>query len=169
MDSTEEQGFVSVNVADASHQGLIEQGIFDSAGTLIEIQSTGRNITDRKQAEAALRKRETQLRLALEAGKITCWESDLETQQITCIGRHEPNNQWQFETWQSTYRDAQAQIHPDDRERVSQKLLFAQSWACCLCEQMQNGFSTWGQDILFVCQRLHALNALSSSFWMRAC
>ncbi|NJO80508.1 MAG: PAS domain S-box protein [Cyanobacteria bacterium RM1_2_2] len=103
----------------------IDQGIFDSQGTLIEVQSIGRNITERKWTEAALRKRETQLRLALEAGKIVCWESDLETQQITCIGRHTTDNQWQFETWQTTAEAAQARIHPDDRERVRQKLLTA--------------------------------------------
>jgi PAS domain S-box-containing protein len=103
----------------------VNQGIFDGQGSLIEVQSTGRNITARKWAEAALRKRETQLRLALEAGKIVCWESDLGTQQITCIGRHTTDNQWQFETWQISTEAAQAQIHPEDRARVSQKLLSA--------------------------------------------
>jgi PAS domain S-box-containing protein len=47
-------------------QEWTNRGIFDSAGKLIEIQSGGRDITQRKQAELALRRSENQYRAVVE-------------------------------------------------------------------------------------------------------
>ncbi|MBF2050351.1 MAG: PAS domain S-box protein [Elainella sp. C42_A2020_010] len=83
------------------------------------------DITVRKQAEIALQKRETQLRLALEASKIVCWEHDFVNHYITCIGRHTTGNQWQAENWQMTGQEGILMIHPEDQERVIQKMKMA--------------------------------------------
>ncbi|MBW4464797.1 MAG: PAS domain S-box protein [Pegethrix bostrychoides GSE-TBD4-15B] len=80
------------------------------------------DITVRKQAEVALQQRENQLRLALEAGKIVCWEHDLATEQVTCIGQHQATDQWHPLNWQLSEAAYFEQIHPEDRARVRQKL-----------------------------------------------
>ncbi|MCU0523763.1 MAG: PAS domain S-box protein [Elainella sp. Prado103] len=83
------------------------------------------DVSMRKQAETTLHKRDAQLRLALEASKIVCWETDLTTQQTTCIGRHLSHHQWHSETWQLPYSDFLQQIHPDDQNQFAQKTLEA--------------------------------------------
>ena len=80
------------------------------------------DITVRKQAETALQQRESQLRLALEAGKIVCWEHDLAAQQVATIGQHKAADQWLPATWQGSEAAYFELIHPADRERVQQNL-----------------------------------------------
>ncbi len=50
----------------AAWQEWTDRAVFDSAGQVIEYQSLGRNITDRKQVEEALRKSEEDYRLVVE-------------------------------------------------------------------------------------------------------
>ncbi|MFM7427154.1 MAG: PAS domain S-box protein, partial [Elainella sp.] len=76
------------------------------------------DISVRKQTELALRKQEAQLLLALEAGKIVCWETDLISQTVTTFGEHHPNGQWRPGSSQMALNESYKMIHPEDRERV---------------------------------------------------
>ncbi|HEY9762257.1 MAG TPA: PAS domain S-box protein [Trichocoleus sp.] len=45
------------------------------------------DITEQKQATLALQESETRLKMALEAAQIVCWENDLTTGKVQCIGQ----------------------------------------------------------------------------------
>lgn len=55
---------------------FVNRGMFDASGRLVEIQGVGRDITALKQAEAALRRSEERLNLALSASRMGVWEWD---------------------------------------------------------------------------------------------
>jgi C4-dicarboxylate-specific signal transduction histidine kinase len=52
-------------------------GIFDEAGNLIEVQSVGRDITERMETDAALRRSQQQLAQAQRIAHLGSWEKDL--------------------------------------------------------------------------------------------
>jgi PAS domain S-box-containing protein len=91
---------------------------FDNGGRWVEAQSTGIDITERKQAEEALHASEQRFRLATSAGKLGIWDWDISANTLTwsdtLYGIHGVD--------QTTFRasvDAFAElIHPDDREYV---------------------------------------------------
>ena len=81
-----------------------------------------RDITERKQAEAALRESHARREFVLEASKIGEWELDLstgKTQQTLihdqCFGALEPLQEWSYEIFLSY-------VHPDDRAEVQRRL-----------------------------------------------
>jgi two-component system, NarL family, sensor histidine kinase UhpB len=61
---------------------FVNRGCFDEGGRLLEIQAVGRDITDRKQAEAALRTSEERLNLALAASRMGVWEWEVQNNEI---------------------------------------------------------------------------------------
>jgi diguanylate cyclase (GGDEF)-like protein/PAS domain S-box-containing protein len=75
----------------------------------------------RHKIETALRDSETRLLMALEAAQIVCWEYDLETGQIYCIGRHSSEG-WQSIIWEASLDDVLAGIHPEDRDIIREKI-----------------------------------------------
>lgn len=58
-------------------QEWIDRALFDAAGRVQAYLSVGRDITARKRAEQALAKSKQRLRLALEAGRLGAWDSDV--------------------------------------------------------------------------------------------
>ncbi len=60
-----------------------DRAIFDDSGSLIEYQSVGRDITDRKQAEETIRKSEMLLHRAEEVGRSGNWEFRLNENVVT--------------------------------------------------------------------------------------
>jgi diguanylate cyclase (GGDEF)-like protein/PAS domain S-box-containing protein len=96
----------------------LNEGIFDELGQLVEIQSVGRDITELKRIEQALRDREERLSL------VTQNMSDL-------VSLHQPDGHYLYATPSSVSllgyhpddligRDAFELLHPDDRMRVRQ-------------------------------------------------
>jgi PAS domain S-box-containing protein len=57
-------------------QEWTDRGIFDRDGKLVELQSTGRDVTERLKGMQRLRESEERLRLALEAARMGVWEWD---------------------------------------------------------------------------------------------
>ena len=61
---------------------FVHRGVFDSLGQLLEIQSIGRDISALKQAEAALRRSQERLDLALSAARMGVWEWEIQSNAI---------------------------------------------------------------------------------------
>ncbi len=94
----------------------LNEGIFDEAGTLIEIQSVGRDITALKRIEQALRESEERLRLVTE-----------NMSDLVCL--HDPDGRFYYVTPSSQTvlgyapdeligQDPYTLFHPDDRDRI---------------------------------------------------
>ena len=94
----------------------LSEGIFDQSGQLIEIQSVGRDITQLKQVEQALRESEERLRLVTEnMGDLVCLHYPdgryfyVTPSSQTLLGYHPT---------ELVGQDPYQLFHPDDRERV---------------------------------------------------
>jgi PAS domain S-box-containing protein len=97
-----------------------KRGIYDENGQLIELQAVGRDITDRKLAEAQLRRSEANLLEAQQVAHIGNWAFDVETQTIS----------WSPELYrmfgldpaqpEPSYDDYLQKIHPEDRTLLQQ-------------------------------------------------
>lgn len=96
----------------------LNEGIFDAAGQLVEIQSVGRDITELKQTEAALRQSEERLRLVTE-----------NMSDLVCL--HHTDGRYLYVTPSSQTllgyspteligRDPYELFHPDDCDRIRQ-------------------------------------------------
>lgn len=92
----------------------------DSTGTITGWSGTSTNIDAQKRAEEAVRTLESQYRLALEAANLGTWQLDLETRTVTwdegCGALHNVQQDGLFST---SLDEAYANVHPDDRDRIS--------------------------------------------------
>lgn len=96
----------------------VNRMLFDPQGNFTEFQSVGRDITELKRTEEALRKSETRLRQAQRVAHVGSWEFDLATQKIT----------WSEELFyifgldptqpEPTYTEFLQFLYPDDRETL---------------------------------------------------
>ncbi|MBD2461820.1 PAS domain S-box protein [Oscillatoria sp. FACHB-1407] len=101
-------------------QQWTNHAIFDNRGRLVEYQAVGRDITDLKQAEAALRVSEERLRLALEASQIGIWDCNLRTGKVTWSDNVEKLFGLTPGEFNGRDRDFLSCVHPDDRDYVFQ-------------------------------------------------
>jgi PAS domain-containing protein len=101
----------------------VNRGLFDEQGRLVELQSVGRDISDRKLAELELRlanERLQHLLTASPAGIYSCkpsgnYDSTFLSDNVAVIVGYEP---WEFQEssfWAN-------HIHPDDKERIFTEL-----------------------------------------------
>lgn len=93
--------------------------VLTEEGTVREWIGVHTDITDRKQAEAALRQSEDRLRIALEAARLGTWDWNLVTHQLTWDARCKamfglpPDAETSIESFY-------AALHPDDCDRLAQ-------------------------------------------------
>ncbi len=99
-----------------------DTAVLDEKGTVKEIIGVGRDITDRKQAEAALKKSDERLRLALDSVSDAVWDWRVDTGEIyfstrwyTMLGYDPYEFPQEFETWQNL-------LHPDDLPESEAKI-----------------------------------------------
>jgi PAS domain S-box-containing protein len=92
----------------------INQGIFDDQGQLIEIQSVGRDITDLKKVELALRESDARWQLAVEGAGDGTWDWNPQTNEVhfskqwkAMLGYEESEISNHLDEWVS-------RVHPED-------------------------------------------------------
>jgi PAS domain S-box-containing protein len=81
-----------------------------------------RDVTARRDAEAALAKREGALRLALEAVGDAAWDWDLKAEQISISGWHVKSLGYGPTRFDGSIRKLNALIHPDDLREMTKEL-----------------------------------------------
>ena len=101
-------------------QQWVDHLILDDNARILELQAVGRDITERKQAEAALRLSEERYALAVNAGKVGVWDWDIRTGAIyldpslkALLGYEDDEISNQLEAWVGY-------VHAEDRDRVMQ-------------------------------------------------
>ncbi|MEW6493715.1 MAG: PAS domain-containing protein, partial [Cyanobacteriota bacterium] len=109
-----------LRMKDGSYRDFAVRGvpILDADGNISEWIGTCTDITERKQAELALRKSEQQLKLALEAAHAGAWTWELTTnkqywsEELYRVFGLEPGSV------NPSYENADKRLHPEDREWV---------------------------------------------------
>jgi len=96
-----------------------DRGLFDEHGCLIEIQAIGRDITDRKLAEDALRDSERRLMMALQGAQLGVWDWHipsgsliLDQRSSEMLGYGNRDIKPHISAWD-------AMVHPDDKARIA--------------------------------------------------
>src|SRR6516162_2945270 len=110
-----------VLAADGSYRYLLARGVpvRDAAGEVLEWIGASADITERKEAEVALREREAQLAFAQRVGRVGVWGRDLASgvsfvTEAWCdiVGIKDP-------TSVRSFPEFLALVHPEDRARVA--------------------------------------------------
>ncbi len=111
------------------HMEFVNRGFFDTAGRLVEIQSVGRDVTERIEAERRQREASEIMRLAIEAADIGTWTWNLDEDSIVLDDRL---NQW-FEVPEGVrglgvdLAFLKSRLHPEDAARFEATMAVSRS------------------------------------------
>jgi PAS domain S-box-containing protein len=92
-------------------------GVVDGAGNVIELQGIGRDISDRKLAEASLRENEARLASAIDVAALGFYEQTglritfLDDRVRSLLGIPQDQDHFTFDYWKE-------HLHPDDQQRL---------------------------------------------------
>ncbi|MDB5338489.1 MAG: domain S-box protein [Planctomycetaceae bacterium] len=92
----------------------------NSAGRVERMLGTIADITDRKNVEESLRRSETRLRLALEAGHMGVFDRNLRTSEVQWTDNLEAILGLAPNTFAGTFEAFRQLVHPDDRQVVAE-------------------------------------------------
>lgn len=101
---------------------FVNRGFFGTDGSLREIQSVGRNITDRKKQEEALRVSDERLQLALLASDLAIWDWDIPSGRISFSQRWFVILGYAADAMQVNLANYEEMIHPEDLAMVRQQV-----------------------------------------------
>lgn len=103
-------------------QEWTDRGIFDDSGKLVELQSVGRDITERMHAEKALRQSEERLDLALSCITDGVWDWDLRTNHAIISPRLKEMLGFTDAELPNHFDSFVRQSHPEDLPRAQSSL-----------------------------------------------
>jgi PAS domain S-box-containing protein len=95
-----------------------DRGIFDEAGRLIEIQAVGRDVTERKEAQEALRESEQRLELALKGADLALWDWNIQTDALIFNERWVEMLGYTLAELEPEGHSWDERIHPEDEPGV---------------------------------------------------
>ncbi|MBD2526065.1 PAS domain-containing protein [Nostoc sp. FACHB-133] len=98
---------------------------YDPQGKAVKLLGYVLDITQRKQAEAALARSEEQLRLTLEFNHIGLWDWNVETGEVIWNDNHFRLLGLEPETSAASYQLWRDRVHPEDVERIEQAVFNA--------------------------------------------
>jgi PAS domain S-box-containing protein len=96
--------------------------IRDASGGTIGAVMVFHDVAERRQAERALRQSEARLALALEAGRMGAWEWIIPADRVTWSPTFDSIHGRPVGAHENSIADFTRDIHPDDRERVLERL-----------------------------------------------
>jgi PAS domain S-box-containing protein len=93
---------------------FVNTGFFDNHGNLLEIQSVGRDISERKRAEEALRESENELSLTLDATTDGIWKWNFTNNKLFFSPRYYTMLGYEPGEFSASFKSWSGLIHPDD-------------------------------------------------------
>jgi PAS domain S-box-containing protein len=99
-----------------------DRGFFDESGRVLEFQSVGRDVTDRRSAEEALRENEERLALAVGSAQLGVWDWDLVGGVAAWSGRMLLVHGRDVAPPGPPFEKLIEMVHPHDRARVREAL-----------------------------------------------
>jgi PAS domain S-box-containing protein len=104
---------------------LISSNVLWEDGRFVHTRCFTRDITDRKQAEEVLRRREEQVAATLRAARVGVWEWDMQTGRVLWSASLEEIHGLPPGTFDGTFQAFLNDVHPDDREMVQERIQHA--------------------------------------------
>lgn len=124
-----QQTYRIIRPSDGAERVIQDKGfpITDENGRITRIGGIAQDVTEQRRAEAALRKSQEQLQLALDAGKLGIWDWDILNDTVEWSENHFRLEGYAVGEVEPSYEAWLRRVHPGDREETDRKLRQAQA------------------------------------------